>query len=57
MEPRDVGSMTVGHVMRPCVRTLHRNDHLTVADDLMKAARIRHLPVVGEQAPFTPASE
>ena len=30
------------------VKTLGRNDQLSVADDLMRAERIRHLPVVDE---------
>jgi len=39
----------VRHLMTPVVQTLGRNDHLTLADDLMRAQRIRHLPVLDEQ--------
>jgi len=31
-----------------CVETIGRNDELTIADDIMKMKRIRHLPVVEE---------
>jgi CBS domain-containing protein len=41
--------MFVRDVMSPTPKTLGRNDHLVVADDLMKAERIRHLPVLDEQ--------
>jgi CBS domain-containing protein len=34
--------------MTPVVKTLRRNDQLTLADDLMRAQRIRHLPVLDE---------
>ncbi len=30
------------------VATLHRNDQLSIADDVMTLGRIRHLPVLGE---------
>ena len=39
---------TVGDVMSKVPRTLSRNDALSVADDLMKQVRIRHLPVLDE---------
>jgi CBS-domain-containing membrane protein len=32
------------------VTTLKRNEKLTLADDLMKLGRIRHLPVVDDKA-------
>ncbi len=35
--------------MTPVVQTLRRNDQLTLADDLMSAQRIRHLPVLDEE--------
>jgi CBS domain-containing protein len=38
----------VGEIMTAVVRTLRRNDQLTLADDLMCAQRIRHLPVLDE---------
>ena len=34
--------------MSRSVKTLARNDKLSIADTLMRAARIRHLPVVDE---------
>ncbi len=34
--------------MTPDVTTLQRNDKLTLADDIMRLGRIRHLPVIGE---------
>ena len=39
----------VRELMTPSVRTLGRNDKLSVADELMRTERIRHLPVVDEQ--------
>ena len=44
----DLRSAKVGDVMSATPRTLGRNDQLSVADDLMKAERIRHLPVLDE---------
>ena len=44
-----LASALVGDVMSPTPKTLGRNDQLSVADDLMRAERIRHLPVVDEQ--------
>jgi len=38
----------VGDVMSREVRTLTRNQQLAIADELMKQARIRHLPVLDE---------
>ncbi|HEY8514082.1 MAG TPA: CBS domain-containing protein [Candidatus Binatia bacterium] len=39
----------VRHLMTPVVRTLHVDDRLEVADDIMAMQRIRHLPVVDER--------
>lgn len=41
-------SVRVRDVMRDAPKTLGRNDQLTLADDVMSAARIRHLPVLDE---------
>jgi CBS domain-containing protein len=41
--------LEVRHLMTPVVRTLHREDHLDLADELMAGQRIRHLPVVDER--------
>ena len=41
-------TLRVRDVMTAEVRTLGRNDQLSLADDLMSAARIRHLPVLDE---------
>jgi CBS domain-containing membrane protein len=41
-----VGNILVGDVMSTDVFTLGRNDTLSIADDLMKQQRIRHLPVL-----------
>lgn len=38
----------VADLMSRSVKTLARNDKLSIADTLMRAARIRHLPVVDE---------
>ncbi len=38
----------VKDVMTTEVKTLERNDQLSVADDLMRMARIRHLPVLDD---------
>ncbi len=38
----------VRDVMTKDPKTLGRNDRLVIADDLMKAERIRHLPVLAE---------
>jgi CBS domain-containing protein len=39
-------TLLVRDVMTPDVATLDRNEKLTVADDVMRLGRIRHLPVV-----------
>jgi len=39
---------TVREVMQAPVHTLQRNDKLSVADELMKQERVRHLPVLDE---------
>ena len=43
-----LGRIEVRRLMTPVVRTLQRNDQLTLADDVMRAQRIRHLPVLDE---------
>ena len=40
--------LRVRDVMTPQVATLQRNDTLTLADDLMRLGRIRHLPVLDD---------
>ena len=40
---------TVRDLMTEEVFTLERNDELTIADDLMKQKRIRHIPVLDEE--------
>lgn len=45
----DLSHTPVRDVMTSVVRTLGRNDQLTLADDVMQAARIRHLPVLDEE--------
>jgi CBS domain-containing protein len=40
--------VTVHDLMTATVTTLGRNDQLPLADDLMRAGRIRHLPVLDE---------
>jgi CBS domain-containing membrane protein len=40
--------LKVGDVMSSCVSTLGRNDKLSIAEDLMRQERIRHLPVIDE---------
>jgi CBS domain-containing protein len=42
------GRCTAGDSMTREVETLRRNDPLSIADDLMKQKRIRHLPVLDE---------
>ncbi len=44
----DDQAKTVRDVMSPDVETLGRNDHLSLADDVMTQKRIRHLPVLDE---------
>ena len=41
-------SLLVRDVMTKDVVTLERNEKLTVADDVMRLGRIRHLPIVDE---------
>lgn len=38
----------VADLMSPIVKTVGRNDTLSLADDIMRANRIRHLPVLDE---------
>lgn len=38
--------MKVSELMSKDVKTIERNDELSIADDIMKMERIRHLPVV-----------
>ena len=38
----------VRNIMREAVKTLGWNDQLTIADELMRMERIRHLPVLDE---------
>lgn len=40
--------MRVRDLMSPEVTTLGRNDALSIADDVMRLGRIRHLPVVDD---------
>lgn len=40
--------LRVREVMSRPVKTLGRNDQLTLADDLMKQERVRHLPVLDD---------
>jgi len=44
----DKKTLLVRDVMTKDVATLDRNEKLTVADDLMRLGRIRHLPVIDE---------
>lgn len=41
--------LAVRDVMSSEVQTLGRNDQLSIADDLMRQTRIRHLPVLDEE--------
>lgn len=41
-------TMKVRELMTTDVTTVGRNDELTIADDIMKMKRLRHLPVVEE---------
>ncbi len=43
-----MASLRVRDWMSPTPRTLGRNDKLSLADDLMRMERIRHLPVLDE---------
>lgn len=40
---------TVDDLMTRNVKTVDRNDRLTLAEDLMQASRIRHTPVVNDR--------
>jgi len=42
------GKLVVADVMSTEMLTLRRNDALTIADDLLKQKRVRHLPVLDE---------
>lgn len=42
--------LRVRDIMTHEVTTLKRNDKLTLADDIMQLARIRHLPVLGDDS-------
>ena len=44
----DSKQLKVGDVMSTGVSTLGRNDKLSIAEDLMKQERIRHLPVIDD---------
>ncbi|MEO6027094.1 MAG: CBS domain-containing protein [Candidatus Binatia bacterium] len=41
--------MVVREVMSTNPKTLGRNDQLSIADDVMRAERIRHLPILDEE--------
>lgn len=43
-----LGKLEVRRLMTQVVKTLQRNDQLTIADDVMREQRIRHLPVLDE---------
>jgi CBS domain-containing membrane protein len=43
-----MATLTVRDLMTPVAQTLGRNDSLSLADDLMHAKRVRHLPVLDE---------
>lgn len=44
----DSKQLKVSDVMSAGVSTLGRNDKLSIAEDLMKQGRIRHLPVIDD---------
>jgi CBS domain-containing protein len=46
-------SERVRDVMSSEITTLHRNDKLSIADDLMRLERIRHLPVLDDEGAVT----
>lgn len=46
---RKLANLRVAQVMSPAVRTLRCDEHLEIADEVMSAHRIRHLPVVDER--------
>jgi CBS domain-containing membrane protein len=43
------GDMRVEEIMTSDVAVLHANDALSIADDVMRLGRIRHMPVVEEE--------
>jgi CBS domain-containing protein len=45
---QDVAITRVGDLMSREVRTVQRNDQLSIADDLLRMERIRHLPVLDD---------
>ena len=45
---QDLRSLRVRDLMTAVVTTLGRNDQLSIADQVMTASRIRHLPVLDE---------
>ena len=45
MDPKE---MLVRDVMTPEAATLLRNDKLSIADDVMRLGRIRHMPVLDD---------
>ena len=48
MAAKDSRKRLVSDFMSTRMHTLRRNDNLTIADDLMKQERVRHLPVLDE---------
>jgi len=48
MTNEELRALRVRDVMQAVVKTLGRNDRLSLADDVMAAARIRHVPVLDE---------
>ena len=46
--PKPTKPLAVRDVMSSEVQTLGRNDQLSIADDVMRQTRIRHLPVLDE---------
>jgi len=49
MEGRKMESLRVRDLMTPEVATLQQNDKLTLAEDVMRLGRIRHLPVLDDE--------
>ena len=43
------GPTRVSDLMSREVTTLYRNDKLTIADDVMRLGRVRHLPVLDDE--------
>jgi CBS domain-containing membrane protein len=48
MKPDFIEGLRVRDIMIDEVTTLKRNDQLTLADDIMRLGRIRHLPVLDD---------